>query len=313
MLLDLREFEGRKAILAAIDDGQQLRDGPLFRVFSHLNYLFYGRAQTAPNIWIAGALTRRGVSVTGSGQTLEEAFLRIAGETAEAFMRNVDAASASEPLSHGYGSHTVAAYAARHAWCELIERICVVNWWRGMRRGELWDQERTARALDECSQSQRLSDREVRFVDVTMWLKTAVIIALSFDRSGYGFCFGAACSKNKQLAAHSAANELVQAEFGLQIALMKHKRFGAKNLSKKDRLNLLHARKLDRDQILSGEFIAQPIDTEGEDRRIAVPQLNLSDLGMFEGKFHVVEATAPHKSALYHQMLERPFADVPLY
>lgn len=311
VLFDLIETEGRQAVLAELYQARWTTSFPIDRIFGHLAYLFYGRAKTAPQVWVAGAVTHSGRSVTGSGRSQEAALLGVAGEIAEFETREQRPLLGEGSLAKGYGAHPVRQCAIDHARYEVMERFYVMQWWRGLRCGVLWDQVNAAQIRSDAP----MADRTPLVFDVARAEGASVVIVASFDKNGMGFCFGAACRANDQLAAMAAANELAQAEVGLYLAEMKHQRFGAERLSAADHVALNLAKTVSRDVVLSNMLVRTNGPRKGDltHRDISFADTSIRDIGLFEEHFHVVEAHSNHAEISTNGDASGPYANLQLY
>ncbi len=317
VLIGLREIEGpdRIAMLAAeILDGAETAVLP---VFSHLNYLFYGRAATAPWIWFFGGVTDLGLSVTGSGPDRRAGLMAVAGEVAEAHLAGSAHSDlgADNPAQRGIGAGPSAGAAARHAACELAERVSVQRWWAGAAPalGPL-DQSVLSEAQGQVVWSDRA--RETVLMHLADLGEAQVVVAASFEAAGGDFCFGAACRDSLNQAAYSATNEMVQAEIGLEIARLKTTRASGGTPARADKLALDLAATVTKDVIFSSHLLrAGPIGDMIQADEDFLTGIETTPLGLFENALHVAEAALlPQAAILAHAPnAQAPFGHLDLY
>lgn len=209
-------------------------------VLAQLDYMFVGRPSAVPGMVIAGGVLSDGTPVSGAGSNRDGALVRLAGEAAEQLgLRQAvaglpsdgdvpmsdwggDAAgllarevlplspAKTEGFSEGLAAHTDFEAAMLHGALELFERDAAVTWWAGGSDGVLLI---GGEALVEDALGAR-PKRQTRVVDVTCDTAVPVVVAVSFDVRGDGFCFGAAAGASLEAAIDGAVRELGAAEFG---------------------------------------------------------------------------------------------------
>lgn len=309
MLIEMVEFEGFDRIKAAVSPHLSGADTDCHSLFDNMEFLFWGRAETAPGLWIAGGLTKSGHSVTGSAPSTAEALLGLIGELAETQTGATRSAYRDPDKIHGFAAHRQRPLAIRHARDELIERHVVGDWWQGHGAARIWHGRETDRILQDRGQGRRenrpyltlvLADRPDR----------SVIVTASFNPAGREFCFGAACRAAQDTAFLASARELAQAEFGLRLAQTKRQVLGDARLSSADRLTLDMAEQVDRDRLLSHLAGSEPVADDGPDPiPTAIAEFDVAALG---GWLHVVGAVA---AAPTHRPPSKanPFSHINLY
>ncbi len=289
MVLDLFEADGSAKIAAALERFLKPSTFWLMPVLSQLDYIFWGRSNYVPDIWFCGGLTVAGKSVTGSGQSLEDAFCSVAGEVAESVLMQTFVPKGGPSCVMGYGAGNTRRKARRHALFELMERHFVQQWWAGTRAGRLLPADMQAHYLGRSGQYNRVG-RVSDIVSIADLAFARVVVAVSFEPDKRGFCFGAACRETEELAAGAALSELAQAEVGLDIARYKHRNFGANALGHADQIGLAMAAAVDADA-----FFATPLvsNTEQEPRmKGRLFHISTKHLGRYADCFHVEVATA---------------------
>ncbi len=116
-------------------------------------------------------------------------------------------------FSEGMAAHVDGDKARLHGAMELVERDAVALWWAGVTQAASLEGAQTF-AIARLGLRQ---GRETLLLDVTCDTGIPVIVAVSFDKSGGGFCFGAAAAGSAHAAACGALRELGAAEFGLAL------------------------------------------------------------------------------------------------
>lgn len=311
LLIDWVELDGATAVnraMASLFCGEDL---PFLSVFDLVDYLFYGRAETAPLVWVVGGLSRKGYSLTASGASLTDALRGIAGEVAETEMRAIRSAYPDPQMLCGFAAHSSRQTAIAHARAELIERFVVLNWWQGRCGGTVWQHERTVQRLVAHGPA-RFALRPPLIVEIDDAPGAAVVFVASFDTLGRDFCFGSACRQDPETAAMAAGYELAQAEMGLYLARMKRHQFGDAGLSAADRTTLTMADKVDRDSLLSSRLTALQADRE-KTLRLPADSIIAHDVGLIANWLYVVRASASAPQMTGASLPTAPFANVNLY
>ena len=304
MLMDLIEWEeGKDGTAQPLPLAFAKAAGPLLPALGDCTFLFAGRPPMAPGYWLAGGLLRNGLSVSGAGESLGASLGALCGEASELALfsdwrhaRSADS-SADAPdwylSSAGLGAGWDLASAVTHGALELIERQVVLDWWQhgGIVRtieppGPTW-----AKALFG-----RTQERRCDLLLLGEPGPAVTVMAVSFKPNGFGFCFGAAARADLTTAIRSAAKELLQSEFGLELAQSKLERHGEEKLGNHDRLAIHHAASLHRSAILDEAVATIEID----DQQFATTRLDLSaafqwrDLGRYRSCLLVAKvAKAP--------------------
>ena len=289
MLVGTTEHEGPANVRRAAQDCLGAELPSVLPVFDHLDYLLCGQAFCARGVAYAGGITRNGVSVTGTGDTLAQALISVAGETAEAAL----AARLDGDVARGhagYGAAQSMKAASDHAIHEVLERHFVRRWWAGG-AGHLLGQNHPAYGVVNARMGQRTT-RATLLIHVADLSIAQVVVAVSFAQNGRDFCFGAACRPDLVQACLSAGMELVQAEVGLDIARYKRDTFDAQHLSVHNVNDLRLAQDIDLPGFLASGLVFsdksnKPVPCEGTD---ALAGIDTIELGTFETVFNVAAA-----------------------
>lgn len=151
-------------------------------------------------------------------------------------------------ISTGCAAGSTMAGAALHAWAELIERDSARRWWGGDHAARFLDPVHPALATATQWLEQARAgkvDRSAILLDVGGDAPIPVVAAISFRADGSGCVVATAAHPQLAQAAVNAFRELVQLEFGLQLAQWKMRNKGPAALSQPDIRHLLRAESLD--------------------------------------------------------------------
>ncbi|SMP13472.1 YcaO-like family protein [Shimia sagamensis] len=319
MFTELREYERSASGEMVLPKATPGFCAPVLR---RLDYVFVGRPSCVPALVIAGGVLPDGTPVSGAGDAVDAALVRLAGEAAEQVglrtylgklperapvlacdwqglnatpvARSVLPTSEAETagFSEGLAVHTDVDAAQRHGVLELFERDAAAHWWAGATEAvELLGVE----ALVAEGIGHR-AKRQTRVLDVTCDTKVPAVVAASFDQSGGGFCFGAAAGAHLRDAVVSAVRELGAAEFGRQLDV-------SRNVLPKDGGATLTVNTLTLDQF-NAAFVTQKTALEAQVQMRGViakeewgavcakSDVGIVDLGCVEGVFQVIKATS---------------------
>ena len=247
-------------------------------------------------MWFAGGVTISGRSVTGSGQSETIALLAVAGEVAEAGVafdnRTLDGGL------RGQGAGVTVDNARRHAELELLERHCVTRWWA------------SGPAAVWLSGPDPAGGRATSAWHIADLTTAQVVVAVSFDQDGSGFCFGAACRSDVKAALSSATHELIQGEVGLKIARMNARGRKLEDLPRAVQSAISLGDQVTKDTFFASGLVGPPSERRAAPR-LTHPSVIVDTLGLFEDVFHVAEArfedTMPTPTA------HMPFAHMSIY
>lgn len=151
-------------------------------------------------------------------------------------------------ISTGCAAGSTMAGAVQHALAELIERDAARRWWRGDHAARFLDPTHPALAvamqwLDQARAGN--PDRSAILLDIGGQAPIPVVAAVSFRADGSGCVMGTAAHPQLARAAVGAFRELVQMEFGLQLAQWKMRERGPTALAQPDLRHLFRAQSLD--------------------------------------------------------------------
>ena len=319
MFTELQEYERSASGEIALPKATPGFCAPVLR---RLDYVFVGRPACVPAIVIAGGVLNDGTPVSGAGDLVENALVRLAGEAAEQiglrafvgglsdqapvlahdFSEQVEVSVARAVLpkseaetagfSEGLAAHTDVDAAQRHGVLELFERDAATHWWAGATEAvELLGIE----ALVAQVLGGRIG-RQTRVLDVTCDTGVPVALAASFDARGGGFCFGAAAGMHLQEAVVSALRELGAAEFGHQLEASR----GALPESKGSNLTVntltldkFKAAFVTQKAALGGQVEMRGVITnEAWGAVCAKSAISIVDLGCVEAHFRAIKAVS---------------------
>jgi len=172
----------------------------------------------------------------------------------------------SSPLSIGCAAGKSAESAALHGLLELIERDAVALWWRGGRRGRPLSPQVAAEAQSLiASLRQGKSTRDTWLLDIATDIGVPVVVAISFEPAGRGFCCGMAARSSLRAAARSALFEMCQGELAHQIVIMKRNALGNSSLNSHDEAHLRRFSSIDAGDCSIVHPSGTPTDEENLD------------------------------------------------
>jgi ribosomal protein S12 methylthiotransferase accessory factor len=165
------------------------------------------------------------------------------------------------PLSVGSAAGTSLDGALVHGLLELIERDAASLWWRGGRLPRAIDSRNVgADALLQKLRPPGFARRRSWLLDITTDIGVPTVAAVSCGPDGYGFAFGLATRTTLASAARSAMLEMCQLELAYAVIEAKRRERGEAAFNAKDRLHLDRARRINADQCL----LLQPLAEHAE-------------------------------------------------
>jgi ribosomal protein S12 methylthiotransferase accessory factor len=165
------------------------------------------------------------------------------------------------PLSIGSAAGTSLDGALLHGLLELIERDAASLWWRGGRLPRAIDSRNVGSdALLHKLRPRGFARRRSWLLDITTDIGVPTVAAVSCGPDGYGFAFGLATRTTLASAARSAMLEMCQLELAYAVIEAKRRERGEAAFNARDRLHLDRARRINADQCL----LLQPLAEHAE-------------------------------------------------
>ena len=162
------------------------------------------------------------------------------------------------PLSIGSAAGTSLDGALLHGLLELIERDAASLWWRGGRLPRAIDSRNVGSdALLHKLRPRGFARRHSWLLDITTDIGVPTVAAVSCGPDGYGLAFGLATRTTLAFAARSAMLEMCQLELAYAVIEAKRRERGEAAFNAKDRLHLDRARRINADQCLLLQPLAE--------------------------------------------------------
>ena len=145
-------------------------------------------------------------------------------------------------MPEGIAAGTDPDMALQNAILETIERYASLNWWLGVHRGK--QPSRSAVLYFDKIQSRwaRTVPRRTGLLDISPDFGIPVFVAWSHETTGRGLCFGTASGLSDTDAVRAAFRELLQMEFGLDVA--RYRQSHGVKAARRERIKLARASRL---------------------------------------------------------------------